>query len=120
MLAAVVSEFGAPVLVTSEVADLVAGAGEAVIDVILDNVGGDVGEAAFAVIAAGGRFSAHGAPSGRFAAIDPATAERRGVALSGIREVQPSAADLKRQPEAAMAKGGGRPHPACDRRRPCR
>jgi len=99
---------GADVVVDSEAPGWIeqarAALGGAGADVILDNVGGDVGEAAFALIAAGGRFSAHGTPSGRFAAIDPATAERRGVALSGIREVQLSAADLKRQTEAAMAE----------------
>jgi NADPH2:quinone reductase len=73
-------------------------------DVILDNLGGDVGEAAFTLIAPGGRFSAHGTPSGRFAAIDPAEAERRDVALSGIREVQLATADLNRLTEAAMAE----------------
>ena len=40
-------------------------------DVVLDNIGGAVGEAAFALLAPGGRFSAHGTPSGRFARIDP-------------------------------------------------
>lgn len=41
-------------------------------DVILDGVGGQIGQDAFTVIAPGGRFSAHGAPSGSFAQIDPA------------------------------------------------
>jgi NADPH:quinone reductase len=41
-------------------------------DVILDGVGGRIGQDAFTVIAPGGRFSAHGAPSGSFAQIDPA------------------------------------------------
>ncbi|MHA6620604.1 zinc-binding dehydrogenase [Pseudonocardia sp. DLS-67] len=56
--------------------------------VVLDNVGGAVGEAAFGLVAPGGRFSAHGTPSGRFARIDPAEAGRRGVTLTGIGEVQ--------------------------------
>src|SRR5207249_11919326 len=47
--------------------------------VVLDNVGGAVGEAAFALVAPGGRFSAHGTPSGRFAQVDEADAQRRGV-----------------------------------------
>jgi NADPH:quinone reductase len=73
-------------------------------DVILDNIGGRIGEEAFAVIAPGGRFSAHGTPSGRFAAIDPAEAERRGVRLFGIRDVQLSAAERKRLTEQALAE----------------
>jgi NADPH:quinone reductase len=72
-------------------------------DVILDNVGGRLGEAAFAAIAPGGRFSAHGSPSGRFAEIDPAAAERRGVTVRGIEEVQLSDAELKRLTERALA-----------------
>jgi NADPH:quinone reductase len=73
-------------------------------DAIIDNIGGSVGEAAFAAIAPGGRFSAHGSPSGRFAAIDPAEAERRGVTLRGIRDVHFSAAELKRLTEQALAE----------------
>jgi NADPH2:quinone reductase len=73
-------------------------------DVILDNIGGRVGEAAFAAIAPGGRFSAHGTSSGRFAAIDPAEAERRGVTVSGIQDVQLIRADLKRLTEQALAE----------------
>ena len=36
-------------------------------DVILDGVGGQIGQDAFTIIAPGGRFSAHGAPSGSVA-----------------------------------------------------
>lgn len=71
-------------------------------DVVLDNVGGRVGEAAFAAIAPGGRFSAHGTPSGRFAGIDRAEAERRGVTIAGIRDLQLTAADRKRLTEQAL------------------
>lgn len=73
-------------------------------DVILDNVGGRVGEAAFVAIVPGGRFSAHGTPSGQFAAIDPAEAERRGVTLRGIADVQLTEIDLKRLTEQALAE----------------
>jgi NADPH:quinone reductase-like Zn-dependent oxidoreductase len=52
---------------------------------VLDNVGGPVGEAAFAAIAPGGRFSAHGTPSGRSATIDSQEAKRRNIGVSGIR-----------------------------------
>lgn len=73
-------------------------------DVILDNVGGRVGEAAFAAIARGGRFSGHGTPSGQFAAIDPSEAERRGVTVRGIGDVQLSDSDLTRLTEQALAE----------------
>jgi NADPH2:quinone reductase len=72
--------------------------------VILDNIGGRVGEAAFAAIAPGGRFSAHGTPSGRFATIDPAEAHRRGVTVHGIEHVQLTHADRKRKTEQALAE----------------
>jgi NADPH2:quinone reductase len=95
-------------LIDSEDSDWVeqarAALGGAGADAIIDNIGGSVGEAAFAAIAPGGRFSAHGSPSGRFAAIDPAEAERRGVTLRGIRDVHFSAAELKRLTEQALAE----------------
>ena len=71
---------------------------------ILDNVGGEVGERAFEAIAPGGRFSGHGRPSGRFAAIDPDRAERRGVTVSGIRTAQITDADRTRLIEEALAE----------------
>jgi NADPH:quinone reductase len=71
--------------------------------VVLDNVGGAVGEAAFALVAPGGRFSAHGTPSGRFARIDKADAERRGIAVTGIGEVQLSPEERLRLTARALA-----------------
>jgi NADPH2:quinone reductase len=52
-------------------------------DVVLDNVGGDLGTAAFALVRPGGRFSAHGTPSGRFA-----TVPRTDITVTGIEQVQ--------------------------------
>lgn len=72
-------------------------------NVVFDNVGGELGEAAFDLVAAGGRFSAHGTPSGRFADIDPAEAERRGVTVTGIERVQLAAAEMKAYTERALA-----------------
>jgi len=72
--------------------------------VILDNIGGQLGEAAFAVIASGGRFSAHGTPSGEFAAIDPAEAERRAVTVRGIGDLQLTNGDIQRLTEQALAE----------------
>uniref|UniRef100_A0AAU2V618 Zinc-binding dehydrogenase n=1 Tax=Streptomyces sp. NBC_00003 TaxID=2903608 RepID=A0AAU2V618_9ACTN len=63
--------------------------GEGGADLVLDGVGGQLGLAAFPLTADGGRFSAHGAPSGTgFAAVDPDEARRRGITLLGIGDVQ--------------------------------
>jgi NADPH2:quinone reductase len=99
---------GADAVIDSETPDWVEQARAALggegADVILDNVGGRVGEAAFAAVAPGGRFSAHGMPSGQFAAIDPAEAKRRSVTMRGIADVQLTDADLKRLTEQALAE----------------
>ena len=71
---------------------------------ILDGVGGQIGQDAFTVIAPGGRFSAHGAPSGSFAQIDPAEAERRSLTVRGIEQVQFDPADLPPLVEQALAE----------------
>ena len=103
-----IRELGADAVVDSESADWAeqvrAAFGDEGATVVLDNIGGQVGQAAFEVVAPGGRFSAHGTPSGRFTAIDPERAQRRGITLSGIREVQLGAADLKRLTEQALAE----------------
>ncbi|MHA5052272.1 zinc-binding dehydrogenase [Streptomyces sp. SD15] len=65
-------------------------------DVVLDGVGGHVGAAALSLTADGGRFSAHGAPTGGFAALDPEEATRRGIRLFGIGDVQFTPSDLHR------------------------
>jgi NADPH:quinone reductase len=73
-------------------------------DVILDGVGGQIGQDAFTIIAPGGRFSAHGAPSGSFAQIDPAEAGRRSVTVRGIEQVQFDPADPPPLVEQALAE----------------
>lgn len=74
------------------------------VHVVFDGVGGDIGGVAFGVTSAGGRFSAHGAPSGDFAAIDLEDAARRGVAVRGIEQVQFAPDDVKRLTERALAE----------------
>lgn len=69
----------------SQVLDITGGRGA---DVVFDGAGGAIGRTAFEVTARGGRFSAHGAPGGGFAAIDPGQAARRDIKLSGIAEVR--------------------------------
>lgn len=81
-----------------------AGAAGAAADVVLDGVGGELGLAAFPLTAEGGRFSAHGAPSGGFAAVDVAEAERRGVTLFGIEDVQFDGAEVRRLTAHVLAE----------------
>ncbi|MFJ4646094.1 zinc-binding dehydrogenase [Streptomyces bobili] len=71
-------------------------------DVVLDGVGGGLGAQAFALAADGGRFSAHGAPTGGFAPVDPQEAKRRDVTLFGIADVQFDEADVRRLRAAAL------------------
>ena len=68
--------------------DVVAATGGAGPDVVFDGVGGSLGRATFGIVAAGGRFSAHGAPAGGFTRIDPLEAADRRVAVRGIEQVQ--------------------------------
>jgi NADPH:quinone reductase len=64
--------------------------------VVLDGVGGALGAAAFDLVADGGRFSAHGSPSGSFAGIDEDAARRRRVRVNTIRDLQYGAGDRSR------------------------
>ncbi|MGW2524507.1 zinc-binding dehydrogenase [Streptomyces sp. NPDC001617] len=64
-------------------------------DVVLDGVGGELGAAAFALTASGGRFSAHGAASGGFATIAPGKAAHRNIRLFGINDVQFPTTELR-------------------------
>jgi NADPH2:quinone reductase len=70
---------------TRHVVDATGGSGP---DVVFDGVGGELGRAAFGIVASGGRFSAHGAPAGSFTQIDPQEAARRQVQVRGIEQVQ--------------------------------
>ncbi|MFC3573199.1 zinc-binding dehydrogenase [Streptomyces yaanensis] len=73
-------------------------------EVVLDGVGGETGARAFTLTADGGRFSAHGAPSGGFAAVDPAEAELRGITLFGIADVQFDEPTLRRLTASALTE----------------
>ncbi|MBE1488741.1 zinc-binding dehydrogenase [Plantactinospora soyae] len=85
-----IGELGADVLVdystpdwTDRVWDATGG-----LDVVLDGAGGDYGRAAFDLVRAGGRFSAHGTPAGAFATVDPDVAKARDISATGIEAVQ--------------------------------
>ncbi|MFE9999573.1 zinc-binding dehydrogenase [Streptomyces avermitilis] len=106
---ALVRKLGADEVVDATLADWPSRArhalgGDGAADVVLDGVGGELGAAAFTLTAEGGRFSAHGAPSGGFAALDPDEAGRRGITLFGIGDVQFGPADLKRLTAGALAE----------------
>ncbi|MFB4285419.1 zinc-binding dehydrogenase [Nonomuraea sp. MTCD27] len=76
--------------------------GSARFDVVFDGVGGAVGGAAFELLGRGGRFFAHGVPSGSTALVDPAVAERRGVRLIGMEQVQFAPAEFRRLAELTL------------------
>ncbi len=94
---------------TSSVLDATGGAGPIV---VLDGVGGRLGLDAYGIIADGGRFSAHGAPSGGFTTIDRDDADRRKVTVTGLGDLQVrpgERADLARQLLPDVASGKIRP-----------
>jgi NADPH2:quinone reductase len=72
--------------------------------IVFDGVGGKIGREAFEVTAPGGRFSAHGAPSGGFAPINGRKAQERQITVSGIEEVQFSPTEGKRLAKQAFSK----------------
>ncbi len=89
--------------------------------VALAGVGGSVGRAAFAAVADGGLFSAHGAPSGDFAPVHADEAAARRVALRGIRDVWFGADEARRLTAGALAAAAaGHVRPAVTRPLPLR
>jgi NADPH:quinone reductase len=79
-----VVDYGSPDW-TSRVIEEAGGTGP---EVIFDGVGGALGQAAFAIGADGGRFSAHGAPGGGFAPVPEREAKERGITVRGIEQVR--------------------------------
>jgi NADPH:quinone reductase len=69
---------------------------------VLDGVGGRIGAEAFGLIADGGRFSAHGTPSGSFASIDPGEATCRNVTVTTIADLQYGGGDRSRLLNAVL------------------
>jgi NADPH2:quinone reductase len=104
----VVIDYGRPDW-TSEVVDATGGTGPAV---VLDGVGGQLGREAYEIMADGGRFSAHGGPSGSFTSIDRDDARRRNIAATGLGDLQArpgERADLARQILPDVLSGKIRP-----------
>ncbi|MEU3773836.1 zinc-binding dehydrogenase [Streptomyces sp. NPDC032472] len=86
------------------------------VDVLLDGVGGELGLAAFDLVRDGGWVSAHGAPSGGFARLSPQEAERRGITVHGIQEVQLTAEQTRRLTAFALGEAAaGRLRPVIAR-----
>ncbi|MEU0339166.1 zinc-binding dehydrogenase [Streptomyces bobili] len=71
-------------------------------EVVLDGVGGELGSAALPLTVDLGRFSAHGAPTGAFAALDAEEVERRGISVFGIADVQFAPAEVRRLRTSAL------------------
>jgi NADPH2:quinone reductase len=72
--------------------------------VVLDGAGGTIGGAAFGLVADGGRFSAHGTPSGSFTPIDPGESERRGVTVTTLADLRYGEGDRSRLLTAILAE----------------
>ncbi len=93
----------------AQVREATAGAG---VDVVFDGVGGAIGAAAFDLTAPGGRFSAHGAASSAFTAIDSTEAASRRIRVFGIDRVQLHGGEMRRVVALALAEAAmGRIHP---------
>jgi NADPH:quinone reductase len=69
-------------------------------DVVFDGAGGQLGRAAFEITRQGGRFSAHGAPSGGFTVVDAEEAKRRDITVRGIEQVRFESDELRRLADA--------------------
>jgi NADPH2:quinone reductase len=74
------------------------------VDVVLDGVGGPIGQDSFRAAARGGRFLAFGVPGGGFAAVDPAEARAREVSVTSLLGLQWTAADERHLPAQAFAR----------------
>ncbi|WP_219466652.1 zinc-binding dehydrogenase [Nonomuraea rhizosphaerae] len=72
--------------------------------VVFDGVGGQVGTAAFHLVALGGTFFAYGVPSGSTAQADPEEARRKGVRLVGMEQVRFAPEEFRRLAGRAMAE----------------
>ncbi|MEU4115524.1 zinc-binding dehydrogenase [Kitasatospora sp. NPDC028055] len=94
---------------TEQVLRVTGGAG---VDIVFDGVGGEIGRAAFELTARHGRFSVHGASSGRLTVIEPEEAQRRGVEVIGVEQLFGFRARMRPWAEQVMAQAvAGRVRP---------
>jgi NADPH2:quinone reductase len=83
---------------------------------VLDGAGGAYGQAAFEIVADGGRFVGYGTPAGSFTMPDPAEAQRRGVDVKGIQDAQVTPAESGQLTRQMFADAvAGRFAPVIDR-----
>ena len=85
----------------ARVREITGGAG---VDLVFDGVGGDLGQAAFGLVADGGRFCVMGAASGSVTQPPPGAAEQRKVEVIGLWSVQRTPAQLRALSIAALAE----------------
>lgn len=108
-----VADLGATAVADSEADDWLdqvrAALPDGTADVVLDNIGGDLGESALALLGPGGRFSGHGTPSGRFAEVDRDAARARNITVTGIEAVQ-----LDEETMAELTDRDSRPYEAAN------
>jgi len=107
-----IAELGADAVIDTDYDDWVirarAALGSDGAQIILDNVGASLGAAAFELLAMGGRYSAHGTPSGAFTTLDPTAVRERQATVTGIETVQLTTgeiAELTRRAFATAAVG---------------
>ncbi|GAA1870314.1 zinc-binding dehydrogenase [Pseudonocardia ailaonensis] len=74
------------------------------VDVVVDGVGGALGQEAFGLVAEGGRFSGYGAAGGAPTSPDPAEAHSRGVAVRGMDQLASFAAGRRSRQERMLAE----------------
>jgi NADPH2:quinone reductase len=87
------------------------------LDVVFDGVGGEIGAAAFELLAPGGRMLRFGLASGQWASISDEAAAERGVQLVGI--ARPAPEEMRAQTETALAEAAaGRLRPVIGQRFP--
>ena len=86
---------------TEQVAAATAGRGP---DVVFDGAGGLIGGQALQLTASGGRFSAHGAPSGEFADVHVDQVRHRQLTVKGIEQAQLDAGDGSRVTAQALTE----------------
>ncbi|WP_040710677.1 zinc-binding dehydrogenase [Nocardiopsis potens] len=84
------------------------------VDRVVDGAGGELGTSAFALVSDGGRFVTYGASSGEFAEVDADEAERRGVAVTTLLDMEKGDGESSRRlSDRALelaASGALRPH----------
>ena len=76
------------------------------VDVVFDGVGGDIGLAAFGLLAAGGRFCPFGMASGSFAPVTPELARARQVTVPGRRGREPGGTGATGPDGPGRGRGG--------------